>query len=669
MQEMDDSDRGEKLDKQEEQAMAALKAEYREAEEELGEQKSSNRQNVKPAITKQGTRGEHTLRHRVGNVHEMREVTAQASGQRRVGMKIDYYRDTTKGYRLVDRIDEHYVTNEVSSGNPVLNISRLKDIVVHRNRMAACDRSSAASPASERSPSPHLRPRIMSPDLVAAHMEEKATEREKRAEKVKASAREIAMDMRVEQLLQIKNKEARSMEARRVAPWFTLIALSWAAASMRKMNKVCHHAIHAVTSGDASKRHTLMVGQRRFSGTKIEQIKIFLARFQDHGPGNDHGHAHAKGMPQVHIDNIYRIVHRRLLDCESTRARDAHWKDWRKTLRSAMFVVRLMRPVRVHKQMDLIKDFIDSTWQSYRLVRATHKFTEKVKILQNGFRCSYRIMTTLRMKVLVPQIWALETEVLAGLMAVSAETVKAEIAAYMTFAEVDKYKLEVATLMELRSQIWMGKLSLAEALQAQVRKPRGETVENIPTFESRVGDRAAGSVIELLDSKRVLVVTAMSGIAEGTQEAADEPRSPRNAGKERDPDKPRLQRGPSTRNARGDKRGKGEIPGMNSGILKTMERFRLSEEERISIAEDIWRRSLDRWWQAYKAWKITVEHYHAECKEWGITLASLGTERRHMWPEPPAYPPFPSELLKLHTTALVQEITRQLKAGKAKALF
>merc|ERR1711862_246915 len=97
------------------------------------------------------------------------------------------------------------------------------------------------------------------------------------------------------------------------------------------------------------------------------------------------------------------------------------------------------------------------------------------------------------------------------------------------------------------------------------------------------------------------------------------------------------------------------------GILKHVDPYRLTDEERQSIATHIWRDNTDRWWQQYKAYKAAMATFKINAVGWRSEAKAMGDELRYLWPDLPECPSYPEELTKVHTSTLKAQVNFHLK--------
>merc|ERR1712176_691493 len=93
----------------------------------------------------------------------------------------------------------------------------------------------------------------------------------------------------------------------------------------------------------------------------------------------------------------------------------------------ALFVVRVRRPLKRHVQMEVVKFFMDHNWRGFTIRSAVKAYVTKIKIIQRAFLCSAVIKRIVVKRLIVPQVWAMETRVIGETAEFSEVKLKSEM--------------------------------------------------------------------------------------------------------------------------------------------------------------------------------------------------------------------------------------------------
>jgi hypothetical protein len=249
-----------------------------------------------------------------------------------------------------------------------------------------------------------------------------------------------------------------------------------------------------------------------------------------------------------------------------------------------------------------------------------------MRFLQFGLRACVKQRNYIRQHIYLPWLWEIETVILAEVIAMPKQALEAEVDKHRNAWDLKSCIFEARQLSDLRSQ-WQthSQLSSLAGKVAQVG------VENMTM--QRAGRR--GSVAGLRCSFPVQNAAPALSPRSRARVSAEE-------------------------TARKDAR-------TSHPLMEVIDKYRLPDELRNSIAKRMLRESVDRWWIRYQEYKEQLANFKILWQQWRLDVAALGPLNRHVWPLCPAIPAFPRELTKVDEKWLHSQVVaalRHTQAGK-----
>jgi len=289
--------------------------------------------------------------------------------------------------------------------------------------------------------------------------------------------------------------------------------------------------------------------------------------------------------------------------CEVAQACGRHaWGRWRFALLSMRFVSLLTRRLRLNNCADAIKGLINASALHYQIRSSVKNYLDKVKNLQWGMRASVKLRSHIRNALLMPMLWDIETSVLGELVGIPRAVIEHEV--------------------QLHRAIWDPKGCLAEAARLGSKRHHWSTHIGGRPSAAPVVARSTTSKPTRADCRKVLLTVAN---ADST------------------------------------------TPGTNAHpFMALIAQYRLTKELRDGIVSEILRENLDRWYQKYVEYKEDCITFKSLWSRWRKTVADLGPANQSMWPTPPMFPTYPTEVAKVNHQSMrakVQHAVRETEAG------
>jgi len=363
----------------------------------------------------------------IASVHDVAAVQSLASGLERVGVKLEWYRENPQlSGPLLRAVERSFMAMDPGSGEWIVSAARVRDAGTGQLR-----RGSPGPQAAQGRNAP------LGPLMAGA--EKAASRHSARAVQALAHEREQQLGRRVEHLRALQRRQMRQEQAERTRPWVTWQVAATAALVMRGFLVAYRHAFEASDAVDAecgAAERWRRMGKQLWHEAALRMGSADLRAF--------------RLLRQPQLDPIGRLVMKSRLDHAESRRKNHLWRMWACTLRLSIAVVRLQRPYRVHVSMEIAKDFIEKSWRGFRIRRSVKSFLRKVRVLQRAIRCSCRIARVIRTRVLVPQVWALETMLLGRTAGIQEELLEAEVARHLEACGLERWRQEAQRLQRLR---------------------------------------------------------------------------------------------------------------------------------------------------------------------------------------------------------------------------
>jgi len=268
---------------------------------------------------------------------------------------------------------------------------------------------------------------------------------------------------------------------------------------------------------------------------------------------------------------------------------------------------------------------------------------KRIKFLQRMFRHAYDLNHIVRQHVLLPQVWAMESLVIGEAAGIPEERIRSEIDAWLAQNEVEKWKQKAIAVGVARER----------TMQLHIYGAREEPVAEMTNMSSQV--------TTAVDGRRPSVASSHSATStERGQRGRPAPGMIRMRKKYVEAS---MNHGSSTNT--------GEhivAPEQPASLLKHMDSHRLSREQRDHVSQLIWRENADRWFQQYKSYKISMGLAWVHQAKWKLECEAIGLENQFLWPDPPEFPKYPEEIMKVHAATLKFHVTQTLRQGRKETI-
>jgi hypothetical protein len=320
-------------------------------------------------------------------------------------------------------------------------------------------------------------------------------------------------------------------------------------------------------------------------------------------------------------------------------------QQWNHLLRCIMFVVKLSRPRKKHTLMDMVKDFLLQARHGMQIRMAMLRYTKTIKYLQNMFKMSYDLTQIVRKRVLLPQIWAVEALVIAESLGIKQDMIRGEVTKFLESEDLELWRQTAHELALARHQwsftsVLPSRMSFTSALPSRMRRDENGMLKLMKSEEE-------AALVNMCDPEQKLAAAAQPLSAKNIAKRGQARRQQKKAHLE-----------PERREIAGDE---------PAQLLKQIEPFRLTQEEREQVALQIWRESMLRWWHEFKTYKAACLAFRTAWRKWKLEVAAIGTDHRGLWPDEPECPKYPEQLLQEHQGAIKFHVIRILKQHRAAA--
>lgn len=575
------------------------------------------------------------------SVHQVHEVQQILSGSSRVDVKLEYYRDH---YHLSDplqkTVQDDFMCIDPMTKQPIVNVSKLRykgrDFMGLQQELHDDDDSRPQSRASGRtSPttgrsSPPPRRSVMTPDIAASTLRDRASAQSARIERTLALGRDLDLRRRLERLEVLQQVMGRHSRAERERPWLKYLAVSSRTAVMMK----CLVAFHCT-------KQTVSGKVRDISRSAVKPIVAWKGL---------NSRACALGLRHLHVlskrqtDAIERIIaERRKRENHCQRSLGA-FKAWTKLLRVAIFYTRVRRPLRKHFAIAMIKDFLDVTSEGFRLRVAVKRYMHSVRFVQRALQHQTRIFRIVREMILEKELWAMETRVLCEKVGIPAATCQAAIDAYMEANEVQVWREEVRALNVKRSKIWNGLEPPPPALPISSDYIRHRRLS--VASSSILGDPSAKHVPttpkeEPGRQKRPAFAQSGAAQVQGSEASGKWRRA-----------KSMLHRSSTSSSVSSGEaisRHRRSVSGETnaSEVISPLDALRLDTESRKEVARRLLVQNIDTWWGHYNSFMAAREESKKFFKVWIREVQTSAMFDVALTPEPPEVVPYPEMLDKI----------------------
>jgi len=325
-------------------------------------------------------------------------------------------------------------------------------------------------------------------------------------------------------------------------------------------------------------------------------------------------------------------------------ARQARQRWWT-LIRAIRFVGKLLLKKRRTASAELVKEMINDNWRGYQLRASMKTYLQRMKFLQFSMRACVKLRAHIRRTIYLPALWEVETTILAEVIAMPKSALEAEIENHRANCDLKARLHEAHHLSEVRSA-WHAHVELTQL------QNRSAMFHMSNTRSSMHAPRAscAGDVLLQLCANTGSLRHAPGSHAHVSQRRLN----------------PQATNVSST--------GKGLCIGEEGRghrsvhpLMEVIEKYRLSQEHRDSIAQRMLRDGIERWWSRFHEYKHQQETFRKLWQSWRLEIAALGPHNRHVWPMVPVIPRFPHELTKIDEKWLHAQVLqglRQTQAGR-----
>eukprot|EP00928_Gymnodinium_smaydae_P054269 TRINITY_DN38075_c0_g1_i1.p1 TRINITY_DN38075_c0_g1~~TRINITY_DN38075_c0_g1_i1.p1 ORF type:complete len:933 (-),score=163.51 TRINITY_DN38075_c0_g1_i1:115-2826(-) len=563
----------------------------------------------------------------IKNVHGVPEVMKIYSSIDRVGAKVEYFRDQDAlGEALVARIEKDFMVK--SQGKDTSAVVCVGKLLQHRTGGGSGSASGAhreeTVPGGEQCGDDRL-----GYTSGVSRCTRGASCGGSRAEQIREvidRARNIDLEKRVTAYMKLQQRNSRHQEAARAKPWASWIVVVAVMLRLRYIGVAYQRALES-----AKKAAT----ERKENEDGSWRLRIAVQPLQDPLPGRGNlGLANFMFLSSTVLDVINRRVMRNLLDQDQTLRKNRMWMQWRHIFRILVAAARFVKPIRRHKQMDMIKDFIESSWNVVRVRRSISGFVQKASLLQQVSQITCRIGKLTKDHIILPQIWALEAILISeavGLSVKGKNRIQPAVNAYLESCSLDKWHEKVQELCKFRHNVLRSEtFSLKKAMAAHQRDAGHARRRH---YHSKVEDNADGDDAPVQrESSQRRRDGNVKGQANDTSEAASREQS--------------------------------------KALLMSMDGYRLTDDQRAYVASLVHQSNVQTWWKAYQSYKTDVVNNMQLWAQWRMKIIALGRENEQVWPEPPPVLPYPTILGKVNRPIAKQFLLQQLRQSpQSAALF
>jgi len=108
---------------------------------------------------------------------------------------------------------------------------------------------------------------------------------------------------------------------------------------------------------------------------------------------------------------------------------------------------------------------------------------------------------------------------------------------------------------------------------------------------------------------------------------------------------------------------------MQKNSLLSMEQYRLEEEVKEKLVRKVWKQNHERWWNAYKVYKVALKEAVTDWHSWRLSVQAIGPKYRDLWPPVPVMPGQPYEITKVDKKSLRQKVLKKLRRTTASKIL
>ena len=529
-------------------------------------------------------------RHQTGtSVHQVPEVRKINSSTSRLGVKLEFYRDHTEDVdSLLRVVEEGFMCQESSSGEPLVNVAKVRSHGLRVNETDLLDLRSTSRPKSQAST--RNSPRPWTPRAATA--EQRSSAHSARLRDAVQRARDIQIEKRLEQALRLRRQQTRHQRAQRERPWITIIVVALSSMLLRKLVAV-HRQIRQAICADVNASESRVGGG--IDRTHI--IRVYRNDFRQicvqHG--EDLSLFTRQQSEAVQAEVI------RLCDLELQRRQSLSiWTAWKKLLCLLVVYTRLRRPLRKAAAAEALKTFIGASSRAYLLRRAVKNFVRSVLLVQKAMRHQARIFNSIQSHILKPYVWCAETQALCDTCRVRKPEAAAKIEEYLEDVDLERWKEEVKQMMLQRARAWR-----------EEYMNTGPPVRSAQSFED--DDVLALQALHAQSDARKQMALAAATLFDS--------RASKRFRSSRDAEKLNSTRGPRKTLT-------------ISRNFQAMDRLRLDNKERDEVSRKVLLRIVDTWWNSFGFYAAQAERSKKDWINWRKEVLRHGSLDSRA-PDPP----------------------------------
>jgi len=408
------------------------------------------------------------------------------------------------------------------------------------------------------------------------------------------------------------------------------------------------------------------------------QARLHLCKFTRH-------EAYQRLLNKFQMETIDRLVMKSHSLNYADRRKTEAWKQWTHAVRCMTFAARMLAPIRKHVEMEKVKAFLHGAWWGIQIQVAIRAFMTKVKRLQHSFKLSYSFMHIVRQRVLLPQVWAMESLVLAERVGICLDQVRKEVDEWLERHEVKRWTQKARDVAIARQQF--GKVEHTGAMRSSMTSG----IMHQLALHTMISQSAASDTTCLSVSPSNLSLQTDSSSGQPSQRQISGQSAATHASKRQtSPKRPSI-RGKLYSSMASGAKGRSQVPGgvarlrkQHSGLseksgnsevecpslLKHVAHHRLTEQQRDHISQQIWRENTERWWRQYQSYKACQISFRVCLAAWKKDTLSLGMENRELRSDPPEFPKYPEEeLFTAQPSMLRKYVTQALQQERGSSLL
>lgn len=374
-------------------------------------------------------------------VHQVSDVQKLTSGVDRVQVKLEYFRDHWEQSKpLIEPIEAHFMHSDPACGVQMVHVPKLTMLQGRpQSRMSSCL-------PSLRTPTP--RPTTAPESLEAAAM--RATMRAARAVTVVQQAKELQMERRIDQCLNLQRRQGRKEAAQRAQNWLE------GAACVVVIN-VMHRIVTAFYQGVKDSDKSMAVGHMgpgRRSGrpgpSRAAQRDVDMSRLL---------------QPQQ-LETLKRNIRASFLARMHAAVQAQGQQSWTLVFNVVFFRILLRRPMKRRLAMAVVISTLENYSPGYRARMAFRKYKRAAAMVGRAFRWTVQVTRILRRHVLPVCVWVAETELLGALVNIPEEQVRQEVAEYEEEHQVQAWRRQIAYLTLHQPKYFQGHFHLVPEASA-----------------------------------------------------------------------------------------------------------------------------------------------------------------------------------------------------------